>query len=407
MKASLSWLLCATAASASSHNSHPHPPRAAAAIDASTIQGKWLYGYQGWFRKPGTGVNNHWSADGNTPGPSNIEIDFIPDVTGYPSNCLFNTELTLPNGQPAQFYDSTCEGVVDLHFKWMQQYGIDGVIVQRFIQSVSDQSFITILNQVQAAAEKYGRGFIVEYDVSGADSSQGSVATAVLNDYNSQIKPYTSSSAYIHQDGKPVTMVFGIGFQGMKTSASDSVNIATQLHNAGLYVGFGVPEQWAGDVNSNSGFVQAYKAADFISPWTVGGYSAAGYQGFHTSTQVPDSQLLQSLGKKYAPVIFPGTSAYHINGGTNPSAFDYFPRDNGTFFSNQADALTSMAIKPLFIFNAMFDEVNEGTQSMPALKVNQLPTNQKFVGVDNDFPNTSYYLALGGQKAAAFHAAAL
>jgi hypothetical protein len=71
MKTSLSWLLYATAASASSHNSHPHPVRAAAAIDASTIQGKWLYGYQGWFRKPGAGVNNHWSADGQTPGPNN------------------------------------------------------------------------------------------------------------------------------------------------------------------------------------------------------------------------------------------------------------------------------------------------------------------------------------------------
>lgn len=73
-----------------------------------------------------------------------VEIDFIPDVSQYPANCLFNTQLTLPNGQPAQFYDSSCEGVVDLHFKWMQQYGIDGVIVQRFIQSVSDQSFITV-----------------------------------------------------------------------------------------------------------------------------------------------------------------------------------------------------------------------------------------------------------------------
>ncbi|PTB65021.1 hypothetical protein BBK36DRAFT_20849 [Trichoderma citrinoviride] len=405
MKASLSWLLYATTASAAAHQ-HPHAGRAAAAIDASTIQGKWLYGYQGWFRKPGPGVNNHWSADGQTPGPNNIEIDFIPDVSQYPANCLFDTTLTLPNGQPAQFYDSTCDGVIDLHFQWMQQYGIDGVIVQRFSGSLSDQSFITVLNQVQAAAEKYGRGFIVEWDVSGADSSQGSVASLVLNDYNSQIKQYTSSPAYIHQDGKPVVMIFGIGFQGMKTSASDSVDIATQLQNAGAYVGFGVPEQWADDVNGNTGYVQAFKAADFISPWTVGGYSDAGYSSFHTNTQIPDSQLLQSLGKKYAPVIFPGTSAYHLNGNTNPAAYDYFPRYNGTFFSAQADALTSMDIKPLFIFNAMFDEVNEGTQSMPALKNNQLPTNAKFVGLDNDFPDTSYYLSLGGQKAAAFHSAA-
>lgn len=73
-----------------------------------------------------------------------VEIDFIPDVSQYPANCLFNTQLTLPNGQPAQFYDSSCAGVVDLHFKWMQQYGLDGVIVQRFLGSVGDQSFITV-----------------------------------------------------------------------------------------------------------------------------------------------------------------------------------------------------------------------------------------------------------------------
>ncbi|KAK1254024.1 hypothetical protein MKX08_008019 [Trichoderma sp. CBMAI-0020] len=404
MKATLSWLLYATAVSAASHNQHTHHPRAAA-IDASTIQGKWLFGYQGWFRKPGAGVNNHWSADGNTPGPNNIEIDFIPDVSQYPANCLFNTQLTLPNGQPAQLYDSSCAGVVDLHFKWMQQYGLDGVIVQRFLGSVNDQSFITVLNQVQAAAEKYGLGFIVEYDVSGADSSQGSVATAVLNDYNANIKKYTTSSAYIHQNGKPVTMVFGIGFSGFKVTSADSVNIASQLQSAGLYVGFGVPEQWAGDVTGNTGFVQAYKQADFISPWTVGGYSDAGYAGFHASTQVPDAQLLKSLGKQYAPVIFPGTSALHLNGGNNPSAFDYFPRYNGSFYSAQADALTTMANKPLFIFSAMFDEVNEGTQIMPSLKTNQLPTNQKFVGYDNNFADTSFYLELAGKKAAAFHAA--
>lgn len=87
-------------------------------------------------------------------------------------------------------------------------------------------------------------------------------------------------------------MVFGIGFSGFKVTAADSVNIASQLQAAGLYVGFGVPEQWSGDVTGNKGFVQAYKKADFISPWTVGGYSSAGYAGFHTSVQVPDAQYV-------------------------------------------------------------------------------------------------------------------
>jgi hypothetical protein len=42
--------------------------RATTAVDTSTLKGKWLYGYQGWFRKPAAGVNNHWAPSGN-PGP--------------------------------------------------------------------------------------------------------------------------------------------------------------------------------------------------------------------------------------------------------------------------------------------------------------------------------------------------
>ncbi|KAL7917430.1 hypothetical protein ACQKWADRAFT_324647 [Trichoderma austrokoningii] len=373
-----SLLLVATASVAATHGNHAR----AASVDVSTLKGKWLYGYQGWFRKPASGVNNHWSPNGGTPGPGNVEVDFLPDVSQYPSNCLFASTLTAPNGQPVQLYDNTCEGVVDLHFQWMQQNGIDGVIVQRFLSHLSDASFITILNQVEAAAVKYGRGFIVEYDASGGNSSAGSVANEILADYNSVVKSYTTSSAYIHQNGKPAVMVFGVGFTTVAISVSDGANISTQLQNAGAYVGLGVPSTFGSDVGANTGFAAAYKAANLISPWTC--------------------RTLKSLGIDHAPLVWPGTSAYHLNGVTNPSAFDYFPRYNGSFYSMQADAVTALADKPLLVFNAMFDEMNEGTGNLPSLKTNQLPTNEKFVGYDNTFANTSFYLALGGQKAAAF-----
>lgn len=73
-----------------------------------------------------------------------VEFDFFPDVSEYPAECLFETGLTLPNGSMAQLYDNTCEGVVDLHFKWMQQVGVDGVLVQRFLGAVGDASFTTV-----------------------------------------------------------------------------------------------------------------------------------------------------------------------------------------------------------------------------------------------------------------------
>ncbi|KAL7816081.1 hypothetical protein V8C44DRAFT_308772 [Trichoderma aethiopicum] len=411
MHGSWSSLLLAAAAIATAH-SHDNHARAhqeharAAAVDTSTLKGKWLYGYQGWFRKPAAGVNNHWSPNGGTPGPGNVEFEFVPDVSQYPANCLFASTLTAPNGQSVQLYDNTCEGVVDLHFKWMQQYGLDGVIVQRFLSHLDDASFMTILNQVEAAAVKYGRGFMVEYDASGGNSATASVAAQILADYNSKVKPYTSSSAYLHHNGKPAVMVFGVGFPTVHINVTDGANIATQLKGAGAYVGYGVPANFGTDVRANTGFASAYKAANLISPWTVGSYSEGGYKnGYHTTTQIPDSQTLQSLGIDHAPLIWPGTSAYHLNGVTTPANFDYFPRYNGSFYSMQADAITSLPVKPLFAFNAMFDEINEGTQSLPCLKTNQLPTNEKFVGYDNTFADTSFYLELGGQKAAAFAAA--
>ena len=39
------------------------------AVDASTLEGKFLFGYQGFFRRPGQG-NDHWTIKGLTPGPS-------------------------------------------------------------------------------------------------------------------------------------------------------------------------------------------------------------------------------------------------------------------------------------------------------------------------------------------------
>ena len=38
-------------------------------VDTTTLQGKFLYGYQGFFRRPGQG-NDHWTIKGLIPGPS-------------------------------------------------------------------------------------------------------------------------------------------------------------------------------------------------------------------------------------------------------------------------------------------------------------------------------------------------
>ncbi|KAH8897168.1 hypothetical protein GQ53DRAFT_887419 [Thozetella sp. PMI_491] len=390
------WLLAATAVAAAPREIQSR----ATGIDTSTLKGKWLYGYQGWFRKPGPGINSHW-APGGTPGPGNVEIEFFPDVSEYPANCLFDTGFLLPGGATGQLYDNTCDGVVDLHFSWMKTYGVDGVLVQRFLSAVNDASFITIVNQVQAAAEKHGLGFLVEYDVSSGNSSKASVANAVLADYNSKIKPFTASPAYIHQDGKPVIMTFGIGYPERPINGTDSLNLINQMKAAGVYYGIGVPSNWAITANSTSELAPALKAADLVSPWTVGSYSNGGYLNGYYKNEISDAQFLKNLGIGYAPVIWPGTSSDHLDGGNAPSRLDNFPRFNGSFYQMQANSV--MDLNPTFMYSAMFDEVNEGTGSYAVLKNNQLPTNEVFVGINNDFSSTNHYLELGGQLASVFH----
>lgn len=151
---------------------------------------------------------------------------------------------------------------------------------------------LKVLEQVQAAAEKYGRGFVVEYDVSGGDSSQGSVADEVLADYNSRIKEFTSSSAYIHQDGKPVLFTYGIGYTDNSLSPSDAEDLVNQMKSAGTYAGLGTVIDWADSVNDNTEWAPAFKAADLVSPWTVGVYSNEDYQSHFTETQKPDAQYV-------------------------------------------------------------------------------------------------------------------
>lgn len=45
-----------------------------------------------------------------------------------------------------------------------------------------------------------------------------------------------------------------------------------------------------------------------------------------------------------------------------------------------------------------------GTGSYACLKVNQLPTNEKFVGIDNDFTSTNQYFELAQQLATSYKA---
>ena len=106
-------------------------------IDASTLRHKVLCGYQGWFRCPDDPAKSgwrHWSRDSRKISPETLTFEMWPDMTELDDDEKYPAiGFTAPDGNPAQLFSSVNLKTVDRHFRWMQQYGIDGVFLQRFL----------------------------------------------------------------------------------------------------------------------------------------------------------------------------------------------------------------------------------------------------------------------------------
>src|ERR1035441_9865717 len=57
-------------------------------VDAGSLRGKILCGYQGWFRCQGDSANQgwiHWSRDSGRLAPETFTFEMWPDMTEYPA----------------------------------------------------------------------------------------------------------------------------------------------------------------------------------------------------------------------------------------------------------------------------------------------------------------------------------
>lgn len=137
----------------------------------NSYKGLVMAGYQGWFNTPDDGAGRGWhhyeSRKGFTPG--SCTIDLWPDMSEY--KVTYPTDFTYDDGTPAHVFSSYDESTVDTHFRWMQEYGLDGVFMQRFVAEIRNNSgrkhFNKVLASAMKAANKYERAIAVMYDLSG------------------------------------------------------------------------------------------------------------------------------------------------------------------------------------------------------------------------------------------------
>jgi hypothetical protein len=359
------------------------------------IVGRLVVGYQGWFACPGDGspINDwvHWGT--SCPRPGHQKFELYPDLSEY-ERTYETGYATLGNGYPARLFSSFDDQVVQTHFRWMKEYGIDCAALQRFGPSAQHDGMAV---KVREAAEVYDRNFYIMYDISGWHSFAEQIGADWLDVIGEKLK-ITQSPAYAHQEGKPVVCIWGIGFTGRPGSAETCLKIVKWFKEQGCYVIGGVPNHFRdSDVDSKPGFVEVYEAFDMLSPWTPGRYYGIAGADWYRKTMIEDDfRWCQSRGIDYLPVLFPGFAWSNWNGGPR----NQIPRLHGDFMWRQFANIRDVGITSAYV--AMFDEYDEGTAIAKAAENwFMTPLDQYFLALDADGTPVSsdFYLRLAGDGA--------
>ena len=373
-------------------------------ITYNSYEGLLMAGYQGWFNAPGDGSGRGWyhyrGRDGFRPG--SCTIDLWPDVSEYQK--LYKTDFVYGDGTPAYLYSPRDYSTVDTHFRWMKEYGIDGVFMQRFVGEISSPSglrnFNVVLSNAMKAANKYDRAICIMYDLSGMSPVKG--PKTLLEDIDDlagkhSLFDHKNNPSYLYHNGKPLVAVWGVGFNDNRKYGYDEAGtIIDGLKAKGFSIMIGVPSRWRErkvDASGDSRLHDLILKCDIVMPWFVGRYNEVDYTRFCPLID-KDLAWAKEHGVDYAPLAFPGFSWENM---IYPRTGSTIPRNGGKFFRKQLDYLLDAGARMIYV--AMFDEIDEGTAIYKLAK--KLPEQQggsRFVPLDEGL-EPDLYLRLAGEAA--------
>jgi len=397
---------------ATSTTDEPEPKDEETGYDTSGLlypsyTGLVMAGYQGWFAAEGDESHRgwyHYQQNGSFY-PGNTNVDFWPDISEYSKT--YRSPFKFADGTDAFLYSPYDEESVDLHFKWMKDYGIDGVHMQRFVGEIKSSNaagkrhFNQVLANALKAAKKYGRAISVMYDLSGCSSADVAYLEQDWNELVNTFKLYDKSEnpSYLWHNGKPLVTIWGVGFNDNRAYTIADVNtLVDKLKGAEKKVSImlGIPYYWRSlnnDTENSPLLHELIKKADIIMPWAVGRYGAADY---NPNILREDMQWCKTNKVDYVPLIFPGFSWGNMH--KDASLYNAIPRDKGNFLWLQVAGAVQFGAKSLYV--AMFDEIDEGTAIFKCARQSATPLNGdlQFMGIEDDLA-TDYYLWLTGQAA--------
>ena len=383
--------------------SAPEPPQVDTESEQyDTYRGLVMAGYQGWHGTPGDGCPHnpaegwpHYASVAQQPfvfepGVLRNNIDFWPDVSEYEMTYAA-TGFTSPDGTTTRLYSSYDASTVSLHFKWMKQYGIDGVFMQRFVSQITDNTALQHSNKVLASAmtasNEYARAISIMYDMVGMDASTS--VDVVLNDARKQMQKYNlmdrsaGQRYYLYHNGKPLVGLVSVGQNSAPYTIAQAQAIVDGLQAMGFSIMLGVPAYWrsadgSGDVVNDPAITALVKDVDIIMPWFVGAYDYDGtvkttplgsFANFFNQRIVDDFTTAASYGVEYCPLVFPGFSDRNMH--PDHTVYD---RHSGDFYWQQIHKFINQGATMLYV--AMFDEIDEGTAIYKCLRKNEVPSNE-------------------------------
>ena len=364
-----------------------------------------MAGYQGWFNTPGDGEGrgwHHYERHGRFE-PGYCTIDLWPDMTEYEKQ--YETTFRFEDGTPANIFSPADESSVRLHFKWMKDYGIDGVFMQRFISEIRNESgmkhFTHVLESASKAALEFDRTLAVMYDLSGITSKDVDI---LISDWKSLMAKFgfndrSKYSNYLFCNNHPLVAIWGVGFNDNRKYSLDDIEKLVRFlksdEGGNCSVLLGVPTYWrefGRDCVKDEKLHDVIKMADVVHPWFVGRYNEQGYDSFKSLIS-DDQKWCEKNGLKYMPVVFPGFSWNNMLPPGRPSST--IPRNSGKFLWEQLAGAVSAGAQMIYV--AMFDEIDEGTAIFKT--AHRVPVGaSKFIPVDDDIP-TDHYLWLTGKAA--------
>ncbi|MDX2431838.1 MAG: T9SS type A sorting domain-containing protein [Bacteroides sp.] len=368
-------------------------------LDFNTLDGKVMFGYQGWFLHPDDGSVyarwRHWGSNDDFS-PEEITVDMFPDFREYEADELFPTNgFSYKDGRPAKVYSAHTKKTVVRHMKWLRDYGLDGVFLQRFVSNVTGDKKLTrardtVTVNVMEGCEKYGRAFVNMWDLSGFTPGK---MYLIINDWKHLVDDLkvTESPNYLHHRGKPLLAIWG--FTVRNEFPESDLQILLDFFN-----GESTPEKYRAtvmlgvnhDFHQRTAWLDELAQAAVISPWSVGRFGDDdGQLDFMNKHVLPGQDWCDRNNVDFLPVLWPGFSWHNLKGDTKNKR----PRRGGNFYWTQASRVVSGNAKSVYI--AMFDEVDEST-AMYKLAENksQAPDQAYWLTLDADGYNlpSDWYL---------------